>query len=140
MGHVYEIRSGRYLYGTKLLGTGYAGWDDGDGIPEPGEGKNDPTKQGVRRVGPIPVGRYLIHAPFKHRDAGPFTMRLEPLSGTDTRGRAGFLIHGDRADLPGAASNGCIVLPRAVREAIWAACLTGDRVLEVVEGPSLAAA
>lgn len=140
MGQVYEISTGRYRHGAKILGTGYAGYDDGDGIPEPGEGKNDPTKQAVRAVGPIPVGRYRIHRPFKHPTAGPFTMRLEPLPGTDTKGRAGFLIHGDRSDLPGAASHGCIILPRAVREAIWALCLAGDDVVEVVEGPTLAAA
>jgi hypothetical protein len=42
-------------------------------------------------------------------------MRLEPDAGTDTRGRAGFLIHGDNTAMDHTASHGCIILPRATR-------------------------
>ena len=61
---------------------------------------------------------------------GPFTLVLAPAPGTETHGRSAFRIHGDSIRLPGTASHGCIILPRPVREAIWA---SGDRDLEVVE-------
>ncbi len=112
-----------------LFCRGYAGWDDGDGIPEPGEGKNDPSMQGVRNVGPLPVGVYLISEPFDHPTIGSFVLRLTPAPGTDTLGRSGFLIHGDNQAKPGAGSHGCIVIGRAEREFIAA---SGDRLLRVV--------
>ncbi|MFA6125072.1 MAG: hypothetical protein WCS75_11525 [Sphingomonas sp.] len=40
-----------------------------------------------------------------------------------------FRIHGDNAKLDRSASHGCIILPRAVRERMWA---SGDRIVEVV--------
>jgi hypothetical protein len=45
-------------------------------------------------------------------------MALLPCDGTDTLGRAGFLIHGDSVKAPGTASHGCIILPRAIRDRI----------------------
>lgn len=111
-----------------LLAVGYAGWDDGDGIAEPGEGKNDPAAQTVRNIGPVPAGRYTIGEPFS-TPTRPFAMRLIPKPGTETFGRSGFLIHGDSARAPGTASHGCIVVPRVIRWAIWG---SGDRELEVV--------
>jgi hypothetical protein len=125
----YRQKTGEILRDGKLLAKGYAGFDDGDGIPEPGEGKNDPAMQVVRNVGPVPVGRYQVTRPFVHPTAGSFVMRLLPLPGTQTFGRSGFLIHGDSRKNPGAGSHGCIVLSRADRELVWA---TGERILEVV--------
>jgi hypothetical protein len=52
-----------------------------------------------------------------------------PDPGTETFGRGEFRIHGDSIAHPGTASHGCIILPRAVRDAIWR---SGDRALEVV--------
>ena len=63
------------------------------------------------------------------RDHGPCVLRLEPSAQTDTRGRSGFLIHGDSKTQPGTASHGCIILPRVVREQVWQ---SGDRDLEVL--------
>lgn len=40
-----------------------------------------------------------------------------------------FRIHGDSIRAPGTASHGCIILPRAIRDRIWA---SGDRALQVV--------
>jgi hypothetical protein len=128
----YVQRTGELLRDGKLLAKGYAGLDDGDGIPEPGEGKNDPGQQAVRGVGPIPVGQYRVTAPFNHPAAGPYVLRLVPLFGTRTFGRDGFLIHGDSRSRPGAASHGCIILARGDRELVWA---TGERTLEVVAEP-----
>jgi hypothetical protein len=58
-------------------------------------------------------------------------LRLEPEPDTDTFGRAGFLMHGDSGAHPGEASEGCIIMPRNVREAVWTG---GDHELEVVSG------
>jgi hypothetical protein len=114
----YAQRTGELWHDGLLVARGYAGFDDGDGLVEAGEGKNDPSAQDQVGVGPLPVGRYTIGHPMQHPTAGAYTMRLEPHAGNDMHGRAGFLIHGDRADLPGAASHGCIVLSRAVRTII----------------------
>lgn len=35
-------------------------------------------------------------------------------------GRAGFYMHGDKVAAPGNASEGCIIMPRAVRAQCWA--------------------
>lgn len=124
----YVIRTGALYRDGKLVTHGYSGLDDGDGIPEPGEGKNDPAAQDKRGIGPIPVGLYIIGPPESHPSAGPYTLRLGPTPGTDTHGRSGFLIHGD-ARVPGTASHGCIIMPRWVRVLIWS---SGDHSLRVV--------
>ena len=128
--HTYRQSTGSWQHNGTELERGYSGSDDGDGVPEPGEGKNDPTAQEQRSIGPIPRGRWeILGPPFTHEHAGPFVLRLQPAPGTETFGRSGFLIHGDSVILPGTASQGCIILSRAVRLHIWA---TGDRELEVV--------
>lgn len=126
----YHQRTGKLEHPLiGLLAVGYAGYDDGDGIPEPDEGKNDPSKQAVQNVGPVPVGDYTIGEPFS-TDTRPFAMRLNPKPGTNTFGRSGFLIHGDGyGKAAGTKSHGCIVVPRIVRWAIWG---SGDRDLRVV--------
>jgi hypothetical protein len=101
-----------------------------------GRGRNNPALQGVRGIGPLPRGRYRIGTPRTSQRTGPFVMDLFPMDATpaDTRhdetGRSAFQIHGDSVRNPGTASSGCIILPRAVREAIWR---SGDHVIEVVE-------
>lgn len=95
-----------------------------------GEGKNNPAMQQVHNVGPIPQGKYsIVGEPFDSPDHGPFVLRLEPDPTNEMYGRAGFLIHGDNVHSPGTASEGCIILPRYAREAIWS---SGQRELEVV--------
>jgi hypothetical protein len=101
--------------------TGYSG---------AGRGKNNPSMQAAVGVGPIPRGRWTIGAPYNSANTGPFTLMLTPAAGTDTCGRSAFRIHGDSVKNPGTASHGCVILPRAVRDAIWA---SGDRELLVVE-------
>ena len=113
----YEQSTGRLW---KLIGDGYSGHD---------EGKNQPDLDGVRNTGPIPKGRWLITEKFDSPTKGPFCLRLAPVVGTDTHGRSGFLIHGDSIKEPGTASEGCIILPRGVRQRIWE---SEDRELEVV--------
>jgi hypothetical protein len=103
-----------------LLGGGYSG---------KGSGLNNPAKQYIPRVGPIPQGRYRIEAPRTSARTGRYAMPLTPLPGTDTKGRAFFQMHGDNAKGNRSASSGCIILPMALRQAIWA---SGVRELVVV--------
>jgi hypothetical protein len=122
---------------TFISGTGQ--WLDprgaayAEGYAGCGSGKNNPEAEDVHNVGPIPVGAYEIQGPpFTHAEAGPHTLRLEPMSATDTFGRAGFLIHGD-TNPPGRASKGCPVLPDpAKRCLVWE---SGDHVLVVKAFP-----
>lgn len=117
MSWVYVQRTGElWKDGTTLIAHGYAGHDDGDGVAEPGEGFNDPAMQHVKRVGPIPRGRYFIGPPHHHPTAGPYTLRLTPHPANDMGGRSGFLIHGGLGTT--AASEGCIVLSSAARAMI----------------------
>ena len=103
-----------------IIATGYSGRDGG---------LNDPADQDIPNFGPIPRGSYTIGRVFSHPSCGPVAMRLEPAAGTDTHGRSGFLIHGDNSAMDHTASHGCIILPRVIRDRIWA---SGDRALQVV--------
>lgn len=100
-----------------MVATGYSG---------AGAGRNNPSEQGARNVGPIPQGKYAIGAEFDAPVQGPCTMRLAPI-GHDALGRDGFLIHGDNAEHD--ASTGCVILPFENRQEIAA---SADRILEVV--------
>ncbi|MCC8394733.1 DUF2778 domain-containing protein [Paraburkholderia sp. MMS20-SJTR3] len=93
-----------------------------------GEHKDRHSSQYIRDWGPIPVGRYEIRPPIPHTHTGPFSMRLNPVAGTDLGGRDGFMIHGDSRSDPGNASNGCIVLHLRYRKQILD---SGDRLLWV---------
>ena len=129
---IYEQRTGRLLHLGELVATGYSGWDDGDGVAEPGEGKNDPARQHVRGKGPIPRGSYMVNGPpFQHPKCGAYCLRLVPAPDNEMFGRAGFLVHGDSRVKPGTASEGCIIVHRTARERIWR---SGDRYVEVIEG------
>ena len=102
------------------VATGYAG------APE---GKNDPTKQDIPKVGPLPRGRYTIGSPHDSPHTGPYTMDLTPDPTNEMYGRGDFRMHGDSEEHPGAASEGCIVMPREVRVRVW---ISGDHQLKVV--------
>jgi len=117
----YHITPGELLHDGEHIANGYSGG---------GVGKNAPDFERIRAVGPIPEGDWLIVGPPYDSSAhGPYILGLAPAAGTETFGRSGFLIHGDSRDAPGQASKGCIILPRAVREAIWE---SGDRNLQVL--------
>jgi len=124
---IWDQSAGELRRDGRLVSRGYSG---------KGRGKNNPALQNVPGVGPIPRGRYRIGAPYESKNVGPFTLPLYAIDAKpddDTHqptGRSGFRVHGDSIKAPGTASRGCIILPRAVREAIWR---SGDRILEVVE-------
>jgi hypothetical protein len=123
----WDQSAGELSRDGKFVSRGYSGH---------GRGKNNPALQGVVGVGPIPAGRWRIGAPYDSDRVGRYALRLEAVDakpGDDVEertGRGAFRIHGDSVSAPGTASHGCIILPRAVREAIWK---SGDRDLEVVE-------
>ena len=103
-----------------MVGIGYSGG---------GEGKNDPTKQSVRSVGPIPRGLWVIGEAYNSKRIGPVAIPLyEHLH--NALERTYFRIHGDSISNPGNASLGCMIFPRRVREAI---IVSKDRLLKVVE-------
>lgn len=107
---VYRQSSGFLWKESKSYGPGYSGH---------GGGKNDTAAQYTKDVGPIPVGLYYIGTPYDTDEQGPFVLPLSPSAGTELRGRAGFLIHGDSTTHPGEASKGCIILNREIRQMIW---------------------
>lgn len=119
---IYEQKTGRFCRDNgKLLGVGYSGH---------GEGKNNPTLQHVHNVGPIPCGDYTIGPPRNSKKRGPYVLPLMPDPTNEMFERSAFLIHGDSIKTPGTASEGCIILSRKVREAIWA---SEDKRLKVIE-------
>jgi hypothetical protein len=108
---IYAQKTGALWRDGQHVATGYAGCD---------EGKNDPGMQAVADVGPIPQGRWtIVGPPINTRYHGPYVLHLQPVPGTETFGRSGFLMHGDSVESPGCASKGCVILPRAAREEVW---------------------
>lgn len=104
----------------RLIGKGYAG---------KGIGKNNPSMEDVKMIGPLPKGIYAIGEPYDSPHTGPFTLPLIPNPSNQMFGRSDFKIHGDNIENPGNASNGCIIFPRAIRMQINA---SSDKRLEVV--------
>jgi len=99
---VYEQTTGSFYLlqnGQKTpIATGYSG---------KGEGLNNPDKQAVANVGPIPQGVWVISE--KTTDLGnkrPPVLALTPKEGKVPGDRSGFLIHGDNAKRDFSASEG----------------------------------
>lgn len=119
----YEQSTGLLLNGVgTIVGSGYSG---------AGDGKNNPNMQEMPDVGPIPCGWYIIGQPENTIDHGPYALPLFPDIENQMFGRSGFLMHGDSIPHPGAASEGCIIQERYVREAVWT---SGDHRLQVTSG------
>lgn len=113
----YDQLDGVIYHDGRFVAQGYSG---------SGEGRNNPSKEAVPGVGPIPRGKYKIGKSYKHKDLGPIVMNLDPV-GHDALGRSLFRIHGD--NLTHTASHGCIILQRPIREEI---AQSGDTELTVV--------
>jgi len=105
----YSQSTGILKFNLSKVATGYAGH---------GNAKNNPAMEHVKNLGPIPRGEYKIQAPRASSRTGPYVLPLVPV-GHNALGRTHFQIHGDSRSNPGMASNGCIVMPRAIREKIW---------------------
>lgn len=107
---IYQQSTGLYLsptlQETKIEVYGYAGH---------GEGLNNPSKQDIPSVGPIPQGDYLINWATDHNLLGPIVLELIPHPLNLMFKRNGFYIHGDNSKANKSASLGCIILNRTTR-------------------------
>lgn len=115
---MHEQSTGRLYQNGNYKGTGYSGSLTN---------KNNPERQHVKGMGPLPRGTYRIGG--YTRSKGPWTIELMQISG-ETFGRNLFRIHGDkRAGTQGFASAGCIIINPSVRLLI---INSGDNTLKVV--------
>ena len=115
---IYHQRSGKIYHNNLYMGKGYAGRMTN---------KNNPDRQQVKGLGPLPRERYKITA--NTHSKVPYTLVLEQTEGANF-GRSAFRIHGERRHPPaGWASEGCIILEYPIREKIWK---SKDYMLEVV--------
>lgn len=123
----YQVSSGRFsLFGPEdrevCYATGYSGR---------GSYLNDPSGEAFIGLGPIPVGQWRIGQAFSHPRLGHQAIPL--YRAKIPYDRSGFYIHGDNSRGDFSASNGCIILPRNVRDTIDAfRSWTGTRDLIVV--------
>lgn len=120
----YEQKSGKLSHNAEPVATGYAGGNCGLSP----EGKNNPDMQNVPKVGPLPQGKYKFGTPVAQSHLGPFAIPLIPDPANEMFGRSDFFVHGDTTP-GGNASEGCIIVPRYVRNAMAA---SPDQELEVV--------
>lgn len=117
----YHQRTGELWRNGAKVATGYSG---------NGQGLNNPDMENVRAIGPIPKGRWQMDGVYNSAKVGPYAIILDPVSGTETFGRSAFRVHGDNSKGNRSASNGCIIMPRSVREMMWQ---FKDHILDVVE-------
>jgi hypothetical protein len=100
-----------------LAATGYAGGNIGDAWDA--KWVNNPNAQCVHNCGPLPRGTYYMQDPIEHSRVGAYAIPLKPDPANDMCKRGDFYCHGDLIADPGHGSEGCIVMPRPVREAMW---------------------
>jgi len=106
---IYQQSTGKLWDSNgNLLDVGYSG---------NGEGLNNPKKQAVRNVGPIPRGLWDIGEYGNSDRLGPYTIPLYPHK-HEALQRTLFRIHGDNSSMNNSASDGCIVLIRETRKKI----------------------
>ena len=117
---LYSQRTGALSHNGRPLATGYSGH---------GLGKNNPAMQATHGVGPTPLGTYSMGTPHHSNTTVIYTMNLDPQPGTNTWGRTLFRVHGDNPKHIGQSSDGYIVLPLSVRQALWN---SGDHVVKVI--------
>lgn len=99
--------TGHILHDGQQVGYGYSGHE---------KGLNNPVMESVRMTGPIPRGKWTIGPFFDDTGGkGPIVSHLIPQPGTITFQRSGFMIHGDNPLHNNSASEGCIILSRALR-------------------------
>jgi RHS repeat-associated protein len=117
-GELFHRKCG-YRYGSdqefppgKPRGRGFSG--------RRGNARNNPDYVAIRNTGPIPKGGYTIGPPSGRTPGGRLIaggcLPLTPDKGNNMHGRGGFLIHGGSE--AGDPSQGCIILPKDVRDRI----------------------
>jgi hypothetical protein len=131
MSWTYEQSTGRlYSPDGAHVATGYAGGNCGKNP----EGVNNHQLQSVPHIGPLPVGIYVAGDVVQQSHLGPFAIPLIPAASNEMFGRSGFFMHGDTTP-SGNASEGCIIMPRAVRNEFYE---SGDVQITVVEHAQVA--
>ncbi|HZR66976.1 MAG TPA: tlde1 domain-containing protein [Terriglobales bacterium] len=116
MSWTFEISTGKlYDASGKCVATGYAG----GGLGKEPEAKDNPAAEPLKGIGPLPEGRYTLATPVPSSQLGQFAIPLVPDAANQMYGRSGFYCHGDSIENPGCASEGCVIMPRAIREAMW---------------------
>lgn len=120
----YHVGTGIFEIGTPTFWyQGYSG--------AKGPGRNNSGYDAVRNIGPIPSGEWFVSGQYIDRPT-QLTFRLQPAPGTETKGRSGFLIHGDNPQQT--ASRGCIILPLTARQRLSARLGGGTGRLWVIAG------
>jgi hypothetical protein len=94
------------------------------------EGVNNPAMQCVKLVGPLPRGFYTFAVPIIQSHLGPFAIPLIPDASNAMCNRGDFFCHGDTTP-SGNASQGCVIMSRATRNAMW---VHQDHRIQVVQG------
>src|SRR5215207_4533406 len=122
MAWLYEQDPGDLFHDDEIVGTGYS-----RAGKTRSQGRNNSHLQHVKKIGPIPQGKWIIGKARKSPKVGPVAMDLKPVPGTNTFKRSAFMIHGDNK--ASNASEGCIILARPLRELI---ANSGDHDLVVV--------
>ena len=111
---IYEQATGNlYSEDGVIAATGYAGGNCGKNP----EGKNNPSMQADQCIGPLPQGVYSLGTPVEGTHLGAYAVPLIPDPSNNMLGRGRFYLHGDTTP-SGNASEGCIIMPRAVREEV----------------------
>ncbi|EPF0316106.1 DUF2778 domain-containing protein [Enterobacter cancerogenus] len=103
---LYKQSTGELFKDGKLIETGYSGALTN---------KNNPDREHVRGMGPIPRGMWKIGSSGTSK--GPLTITLKHISGNSyARDMHSFRMHGDkRVGIPGYASEGCIIMSPSTR-------------------------
>lgn len=118
---LYVQSSGKLYKNGEYVERGYSGF---------GAGKNNLETEHIKNVGPIPAGIWRMRGPRDSVTKGPHCFDLNPIA-HKAHGRSAFMIHGDSIKHPGMASEGCIILPRVVREMFG----EGDFLMVVANDP-----
>lgn len=92
--------TGKLYDSNMLIGLAYSG---------KGNGLNNPKFEGIKDIGPIPVGSYTGCKIDNKPEKGPTVFALYPKVTNDMKGRSGFLIHWDNPLHNFSASEGCII-------------------------------
>jgi hypothetical protein len=108
-----------------LVATGYSGGNCGKNP----DGVNNPALQDQACIGPLPQGFYGLGVPQDNPRLGPYAIPLTPDATNEMYGRSGFFVHGDTSAMDRSASEGCIIMPRTVREQMYN---SQDHTLQVV--------
>jgi hypothetical protein len=122
----FVIKTGQLFDPTgKLVASGYAGGNCGKNP----EGINNPLMCSVHNIGPLPPGLYTFGKLWEpHPKVGQYAFELIPDPKNVMFGRADFFCHGDTLK-PRCASEGCIIMPRNIRELMYASTV---RTIQVV--------